>query len=128
MGTMKDLTCTLVVPCHQVLICALRDFSTPKMPIHDIPIFLRLGNGLFPGLPAESKVDKGPKAKIIRVAKERGLQHDEMFANKTRNFQELPDVPVLLGPAGCAEATIWGRRSRARTTSASRRIRASRSP
>jgi len=94
----------------QVLMRALRDFNTPKMPIHDIPIFLRLVNDLFPGLTVESKVDDDLKAKIVRVAKEQGLQYDEMFVNKTCNFQELLDVRhsvMLLGPAGCAKTTIW---------------------
>ena len=45
----------------QVLMHALRDFNTPKMPTHDIPIFLRLVNDLFPGLTVESKVDEGLK-------------------------------------------------------------------
>lgn len=94
----------------QVLMRALRDFNTPKMPTHDIPIFLRLINDLFVGLAVETKVDEGLKAKIVRVAKERGLQYDEMFVNKTCNFQELLDVRhsvMLLGPTGCAKTTIW---------------------
>ncbi|KAL7489135.1 hypothetical protein ACHAW6_014715 [Cyclotella cf. meneghiniana] len=94
----------------QVLMRALRDFNTPKMPLHDIPIFLRLVNDLFMGITVDSKVDEDLKAKIVRVAKERGLQYDEMFVNKTCNFQELLDVRhsvMLLGPAGCAKTTIW---------------------
>ena len=94
----------------QVLMRALRDFNTPKMPTQDIPIFLRLINDLFPGLTVESKVDEGLKAKIVRVAKERGLQYDEVFVNKTCNFQELLNVRhsvMLLGPAGSAKTTIW---------------------
>ncbi len=80
------------------------------MPTQDIPIFLRLINDLFPGLTVESKVDEGLKAKIVRVAKERGLQYDEVFVNKTCNFQELLNVRhsvMLLGPAGSAKTTIW---------------------
>ena len=94
----------------QVLMRALRDFNTPKIPNHDIPIFLRLINDLFMGLTVTSKVDEDLKAKIIRVAKETGLQYDEMFVNKTCNFQELLDIRhsvMLLGPAGCAKTTIW---------------------
>ena len=94
----------------QVLMRALRDFNTPKIPNHDIPIFLRLINDLFMGLTVDSKVDEGLKSKIIRVAKEKGLQYDDMFINKTCNFQELLDVRhsvMLLGPAGCAKTTIW---------------------
>ncbi|KAL7445854.1 hypothetical protein ACHAXM_010428 [Skeletonema potamos] len=95
---------------NQVLLRALRDFNTPKMPLHDIPIFLRLVNDLFMGLTVDSNVDDDLKTKITRVAKERGLQYDEMFVNKTCNFQELLDVRhsvMLLGPAGCAKTTIW---------------------
>ena len=94
----------------QVLMRALRDFNTPKIPIHDTPIFLRLINDLFMGLTVDSKVDEELKEKIVRVAKEQGLQYDEMFVNKTCNFQELLDVRhsvMLLGPAGCAKTTIW---------------------
>lgn len=94
----------------QVLMRALRDFNTPKIPNHDIPIFLRLINDLFMGLTVDSKVDESLKSKIVRVAKSRSLQTDEMFVNKTCNFQELLDVRhsvMLLGPAGCAKTTIW---------------------
>ena len=94
----------------QVLMRALRDFNTPKIPIHDTPIFLRLINDLFMGLTVDSKVDEELKEKIVRVAKEQGLQYDEMFVNKTCNFQELLDVRhsvMLLGPTGCAKTTIW---------------------
>ena len=94
----------------QVLMRALRDFNTPKIPNHDIPIFLRLINDLFMGLSVDSKVDDILKSKIVKVAKSAGLQTDEMFVNKICNFQELLDVRhsvMLLGPAGCAKTTIW---------------------
>lgn len=94
----------------QVLMRALRDFNTPKLPIHDIPIFLRLINDLFMGLTVDSRIDDTLKGKIIRVAKEQGLQYDDMFVNKTCNFQVLLDVRhsvMLLGPSGCGKTTIW---------------------
>jgi dynein heavy chain len=94
----------------QVLMRALRDFNIPKLPIHDIPIFLRLINDLFMGLVVDSKVDDTLKAKVIRVAKEQGLQYDEMFVNKTCSFQVLLEVRhsvMLLGPTGCGKTTIW---------------------
>ena len=62
------------------------------------------------GLIVNSKVDEELKTKIVQVAKQEGLQYDEMFVNKTCNFQELLDVRhsvMLLGPAGCAKTTIW---------------------
>ena len=61
------------------------------------------------GLTVNSKVDEELKTKIVQVAKQEGLQYDEMFVNKTCNFQELLDVrhsAMLLGPAGCAKTTI----------------------
>jgi dynein heavy chain len=94
----------------QVLMRALRDFNTPKLPLHDTPVFLRLVNDLFMGLTVDSKLDADLKNKIERVAKTGGLQWDEMFVNKTCNFQELLDVRhsvMLLGPTGCAKTTIW---------------------
>ena len=94
----------------QVLMRALRDFNTPKIPSHDIPIFLRLINDLFMGLNVSSKVDDDLKSKIITVSKLSNLQHDEIFINKVCNFKELLDVRhsvMLLGPAGCAKTTVW---------------------
>lgn len=94
----------------QVLMRALRDFNTPKIPSHDIPIFLRLINDLFMGQTVDSRVDESLKERIVRAAKAKNLQHDETFVNKTCNFQELLDVRhsvMLLGPAGCGKTTIW---------------------
>ena len=48
----------------QVLMRALRHFDIPKLPIHDIPIFLRLIYDLFMGLTVESKVDKNLKSNL----------------------------------------------------------------
>jgi dynein heavy chain len=81
-----------------------------KLPSHDIPIFLRLIDDLFMGLAVNSKVDDTLNAKVIRVAKEQGLQYDEMFVNKTCIFQVLLEVRIsvmLLGPTGCGKTTIW---------------------
>ena len=94
----------------QVLMRALRDFNTPKIPSHDIPIFLRLINDMFMGQTVDSRVDETLKERIVRAARAKNLQHDETFVNKTCNFQELLDVRhsvMLLGPAGCGKTTIW---------------------
>jgi dynein heavy chain, axonemal len=94
----------------QILMRALRDFNTPKIPAHDTAIFLRLIADLFMGLEVPTKVDETLKAKCARAAAAQGLQKDDTFLNKTVQFQELLDVRhsvMLLGPTGCAKSTIW---------------------
>ncbi len=94
----------------QILMRALRDFNTPKIPHHDTPIFLRLIADLFVGLEVPVKQDQVLKAMCARSAAEEGLQADETFLNRTVQFQELLDVRhsvMLLGPAGCGKTTIW---------------------
>jgi len=105
----------------QVLMRALRDFDTPtKMPTQDIPIFLRLINDLFPGLTVESKVDEGLKAKIVRVAKERGLQYDEVFLRLINDLfpgltvESKVDGADSPARAAIVAATVFGRRRGAR--------------
>lgn len=93
-----------------ILMRALRDFNTPKIPAHDTPIFLRLIADLFMGLEVPTKVDETLKQKVVTVSIESGLQTDDNFVLKTVQFQELLDVRhsvMLLGPAGCGKTTIW---------------------
>jgi dynein heavy chain len=95
-----------------VLMRALRDFNTPKIPANDMPIFLRLIADLFP-----EYSDKFPplvnaeiKALCVTACQEDGLQPEEPFIVKVVQFQELLDVRhsvMLLGPTGCAKSTIW---------------------
>jgi dynein heavy chain, axonemal len=94
----------------QILMRALRDFNTPKIPAHDTPIFLRLIADLFIGLEVPPKVNETLKEKVVRSAKQKHYQTDELFVLKTCQFQELLDVRhsvMLLGPTGCAKTTIW---------------------
>lgn len=93
-----------------ILMRALRDFNTPKIPAHDTPIFLRLIADLFMGLEVPTKMDETLKQKVVQVSKESRLQIDDIFVLKTVQFQELLDVRhsvMLLGPAGCGKSTIW---------------------
>eukprot|EP00903_Cladosiphon_okamuranus_P006208 g6103.t2 len=93
-----------------ILMRALRDFNTPKIPAHDTPIFLRLIADLFMGLEVATKMDETLKQKVVTVSTEWGLQIDDTFVLKTVQFQELLDVRhsvMLLGPAGCGKSTIW---------------------
>jgi dynein heavy chain, axonemal len=107
----------------QILMRALRDFNTPKIPAHDTPIFLRLINDLFMGLEVAPKVSRrfadAPRLekplegydpltltrvppslsqctpqvnetirqKIVRAARQKHFQTDELFVLKTCQFQ-----------------------------------------
>jgi dynein heavy chain, axonemal len=93
-----------------LLMRALRDFNTPKIPANDTPIFLRLIADLFMGLDVPPKVDDNLRKVIQTVAKIDKLQPDETFTLKVLQFQELLDVRhsvMLLGPTGCGKTTIW---------------------
>jgi dynein heavy chain len=93
-----------------LLMRALRDFNTPKIPANDTPIFLRLIADLFMGLDVPPKVDDNLKKIIQAVTVESQLQMDETFTLKVLQFQELLDVRhsvMLLGPTGCGKTTIW---------------------
>lgn len=94
----------------ELLMRALRDFNTPKIPANDTPIFLRLIADLFMGLDAQLKVNESLKKVVSIVAKEEKLQQDENFILKVLQFQELLDVRhsvMLLGPTGCGKTSIW---------------------
>jgi dynein heavy chain len=93
-----------------ILMRALRDFNTPKIPSNDIPIFLRLIADLFPGLDLLPKVNKQLHEQAKRVCKESGLQPEELFLNKIAQLDELLAVRhsvMLLGPAGCGKTCTW---------------------
>ena len=95
-----------------VLMRALRDFNTPKIPSWDTPIFLRLIKDLFPDY-ADSVppvIDEDLKVLCVQACIDANLQHEDSFVSKVVQFQELLDVRhsvFLLGPTGCAKSTIW---------------------
>lgn len=94
----------------ELLMRALRDFNTPKIPAQDTPIFLRLIADLFMGLEAQLKVNDKLKEVVQIVTKEEKYQPDDGFVLKVLQFQELLDVRhsvMLLGPTGCGKTTIW---------------------
>merc|ERR1719223_2620546 len=53
----------------ELLMRALRDFNTPKIPAVDTPIFLRLIADLFMGMDAALQVDEDLKKIVAAVAK-----------------------------------------------------------
>lgn len=95
---------------NELLMRALRDFNTPKIPAQDTPIFLRLIADLFMGMDAQLRVNENLKEIVQVVTKEEKLQPDEAFVLKVIQFQELLDVRhsvMLLGPTGCGKSTVW---------------------
>ena len=94
-----------------VLLRALRDFNTPKMPSSDLPIFLRLIQDLFPlHYQIPTKMDESLRDKAIEACKLNKLQPEPGFIAKVVQFQELLDVRhsvMLLGPAGSGKTCIW---------------------
>jgi len=93
-----------------LLMRALRDFNTPKIPANDTPIFLRLIADLFMGLDVPAKVNEDLRKVVQIAAKQDKLQADDTFVLKVLQFQELLDVRhsvMLLGPTGCGKSTIW---------------------
>jgi len=94
----------------QILMRALRDFNTPKIPAHDTPVFLRLIADLFMGLQVPVKSDPDLRKRAEHVSVKRGMQPTDLFLLKVCNFDELLAVRhsvMLLGPAGCAKTQIW---------------------
>lgn len=93
-----------------ILMRALRDFNTPKIPSNDIPIFLRLIGDLFPSLELAPKLNDALYKECVEVCKANGLMPEELFISKVLQYQELLDVRhsvMLLGPAGCGKTTVW---------------------
>ena len=93
-----------------ILMRALRDFNTPKIPATDIPVFLRLISDLFPGLELATNVDEVLKETAIKVSRKNGFQSEDVFIAKVVQFQELLDVRhsvMLLGPPGAGKSTIY---------------------
>jgi dynein heavy chain len=94
-----------------VLMRALRDFNTPKMPSQDLPIFLRLIQDMFPfHHHLGTKFDDDLQKLAVQSCLENKLQPETGFVHKVVQLQELLDVRhsvMLLGPAGCAKTSIW---------------------
>lgn len=93
-----------------ILMRALRDFNTPKIPSNDIPIFLRLIADLFPGLDLPTKVNQTLQKACLEVCKANNLSSEDIFVTKIMQYEELLEVRhsvMLLGPAGCGKSTVW---------------------
>ena len=108
-GALKRLEPTLDE--EAILMRALRDFNTPKMPLQDIPIFMRLIQDLFPQYyQIATKLDESLRVTAVAVSKANNLQGDAGFVAKVVQLQDLLDVRhsvMLLGPGGCGKTTIW---------------------
>ena len=96
-----------------ILMRALRDFNTPKMPTSDLPIFGRLIQDLFPKyyhLATKLRADLAKLAIVAAKEAKPPLQTDMGFISKVVQMQDLLDVRhsvMLVGPAGCGKTTVW---------------------
>jgi dynein heavy chain len=96
-----------------ILMRALRDFNTPKLPSADVAIFLRLIQDLFPRfhtLPTKLNADLARSVAAACKECRPPLQADAGFVAKVVQLQELLDVRhsvMLVGPAGCGKSTVW---------------------
>jgi dynein heavy chain len=93
-----------------VLMRALRDFNSPKIPSNDLPIFIQLIHDIFPTLHLATKINEKLKKTCIEVCTAKGKQPVDNFVAKVVQFQELLNVRhsvMLLGPPGCGKTTIW---------------------
>ena len=95
-----------------ILMRALRDYNTPKIPQRDIAIFLRLMRNLFP-----KSYEKNPpvihqdlRQVAHKVCNTSGLQADESFLSKIVQLKELLSIRhsvMLIGCSGCGKTAIW---------------------
>lgn len=93
-----------------VLMRALRDFNTPKIPNNDLPIFLRLIADIFPGLELATKQNEKLKKTCAEICALKERQPTPLFLAKVIQFQELLNVRhsvMLLGPPGSGKTTVW---------------------
>jgi len=76
-------------PEEAILMRALRDFNTPKIPNNDIPIFLRLIADLFPGLDLQPKLNESLHKTCTEVCKVIGLRPEETFISKSFSIRSF---------------------------------------
>merc|ERR1719316_2609241 len=77
-----------------------------------MPIFLRLIQDLFPGVVAETKLDKDLEKKVreVVVTPEIGLQPDDGFITKCCSLLDILFVRhccFIIGPTGCSKSEVW---------------------
>jgi dynein heavy chain len=90
----------------------LKDFNWPKIVVEDRNIFDGLIRDLFPGIVVEAKVNEELQQRVIKTAKEKGLQAnpEDLFVLKVVQLQEIIDVRhccFIIGNPGSAKTTIW---------------------
>ena len=115
-----------------ILMRALRDFNSPKIPNNDSPIFLRLIADIFPALQLSPKSNEKLKKTCTEVCIAKEMQPTSLFVSKVIQFQELlnvrhsvmvmepcsppfyirsfiltPFLIQLLGPPGSGKTTVW---------------------
>ena len=95
-----------------ILMRALRDYNTPKIPQRDMAIFLRLIRNLFPKYSEKTPpvIHQHLRQVAQAVCTSSGLQADEGFVTKLVQLNELLSIRhsvMLIGCSGCGKTAIW---------------------
>ena len=98
------------LPEQVLLMRALRDFNTPKLPTVDEGPFFGLLGDLFPGVDPPRKQDPTLEEAVISACIKRGLDPDEQFRLKVVQLEELLAIRhcvFVMGPPASGKSTCW---------------------
>ena len=98
------------IPEQVLLMRALRDFNTPKLPTVDEGPFFGLLGDLFPGVDPPRKQDPTLEEAVVTACVKRGLDPDEQFRLKVVQLEELLAIRhcvFVMGPPASGKSTCW---------------------
>jgi dynein heavy chain, axonemal len=98
------------LPEEVLLMRALRDFNTPKLPTVDEGPFFGLLGDLFPGVDPPRKQDASLEDAVVAACGRAGLDADLAFRLKVVQLEELLAIRhcvFVMGPPGSGKTTCW---------------------
>jgi dynein heavy chain len=104
-------------PEADLLMRALRDFNTPKIPACDCPIFFGLIGDLFPGSDPPRKVNPELEENITHACTALNYTPDTDYHLKVVQLEELLDIRhcvFIMGSAGAFKSSAWRTLQKAR--------------